>query len=348
MKKLISVFAAALTAAAMLTPMTSGAVFKVTPINDERFADLTEKGYTQIEPVHFFDWGLPSGKKSYDYMFVNETGTEFITFTEISLIKTYVELADGVEKKDVEDALSEKFGGDYKNKVQFYLSQAARDSRDFYLEVYGADRVLKKNEYINMLEFMKEQGFLKAGKLITNLYQEQEFYPDVSRDYIDQNYVALYRSLDKNDTYKYYDKISEYAEKELEGYTVEKIGPEEGGYTYCVKVTAPEELTVLERVQITEQIYQGTGRAPSYVSPAANKVVDGNEIDVVGAVKGDANCDGNATIADAVAILQSIGNHDKFPLSQQGEYNGDLVGDNDGITANDALEIQKIDAQKNS
>ena len=59
--------------------------------------------------------------------------------------------------------------------------------------------------------------------------------------------------------------------------------------------------------------------------------------------KGDANCDGKVSVADAVAILQSIGNPDKFELNTQGRVNADVDGIV-GITANDALMIKKYDA----
>ena len=60
-------------------------------------------------------------------------------------------------------------------------------------------------------------------------------------------------------------------------------------------------------------------------------------------LKGDANVDGKVTVADAVAILQSIANQDKYALKPQGKVNGDVDGAG-GITANDALMIQKLDA----
>ncbi|MBP3380528.1 MAG: glycoside hydrolase [Ruminococcus sp.] len=63
-----------------------------------------------------------------------------------------------------------------------------------------------------------------------------------------------------------------------------------------------------------------------------------------GTLKGDANCDGIIDIADATKVLQSIGNHDKYPLSAEGEANADVV-EPKGITALDALEIQKYDAK---
>lgn len=59
--------------------------------------------------------------------------------------------------------------------------------------------------------------------------------------------------------------------------------------------------------------------------------------------KGDVNCDGKVSVADAVAILQFIGNRDRYPLKEQGKKNADMNGDG-SITAIDALELQKMDA----
>ncbi len=58
-------------------------------------------------------------------------------------------------------------------------------------------------------------------------------------------------------------------------------------------------------------------------------------------LKGDANCDGSVTLADATAILQSIANPDKYGLSAQGAVNGDLV-EPIGITTADALQVKKF------
>ena len=59
---------------------------------------------------------------------------------------------------------------------------------------------------------------------------------------------------------------------------------------------------------------------------------------------GDANNDGRVSIADATAILQSLGNPDKYGLSKQGAANADVTGNGNGVTTDDALVIQKIDA----
>jgi endoglucanase len=56
---------------------------------------------------------------------------------------------------------------------------------------------------------------------------------------------------------------------------------------------------------------------------------------------GDANVDGEVSMADAVIIMQSLANPDKYTLSEQGKKNGDVNGGGNGITNADALAIQK-------
>lgn len=58
---------------------------------------------------------------------------------------------------------------------------------------------------------------------------------------------------------------------------------------------------------------------------------------------GDANLDEKITVADAVAILQSIGNKDKYELKPQGKINADVDGV-EGISAMDSLVIMQVDA----
>ncbi|MDE6833512.1 MAG: dockerin type I repeat-containing protein [Ruminococcus sp.] len=59
-------------------------------------------------------------------------------------------------------------------------------------------------------------------------------------------------------------------------------------------------------------------------------------------IYGDANCDNNVTIADAVLIMQSIVNTDEFGLSENGRINADVYNTGDGVTSLDALTIQMI------
>ncbi|MDO4864509.1 MAG: CotH kinase family protein, partial [Ruminococcus sp.] len=60
---------------------------------------------------------------------------------------------------------------------------------------------------------------------------------------------------------------------------------------------------------------------------------------------GDANLDKKVSVADAVAILQHLGNRDKYGLTEQGLVNADVDGE-PGVTAKDALLIQQLDAKQ--
>ena len=64
---------------------------------------------------------------------------------------------------------------------------------------------------------------------------------------------------------------------------------------------------------------------------------------------GDSNCDGDVSLADAVIIMQSIANPDKYGvdgsdeqhITEQGQKNGDVSENGNGVTNRDALSIQR-------
>ena len=63
---------------------------------------------------------------------------------------------------------------------------------------------------------------------------------------------------------------------------------------------------------------------------------------------GDTNCDGTVELADAILIMQALANPNKYGLTGsderhltgQGKANGDVTGNKDGLTSDDALTIQ--------
>lgn len=57
-------------------------------------------------------------------------------------------------------------------------------------------------------------------------------------------------------------------------------------------------------------------------------------------VKGDANCDGTADMADVVLIMQALANPDRYQLSERGAKNADMDGN--GLTVGDAQTIQNM------
>ena len=61
---------------------------------------------------------------------------------------------------------------------------------------------------------------------------------------------------------------------------------------------------------------------------------------------GDANVDGEVTLADAVLIMQAFSSPDAYEISPQGKLNADVVDNGEsGITPNDALAIQCVGIQ---
>lgn len=95
---------------------------------------------------------------------------------------------------------------------------------------------------------------------------------------------------------------------------------------------------------LTETADSNEGQGPTEpilpTDPTDPPVIPGVEADFYG----DANCDGKVTIADSTAILQSLGNYDKYGLTEQGAANADVDGVL-GVTAADAVTIQKLDAK---
>ena len=90
--------------------------------------------------------------------------------------------------------------------------------------------------------------------------------------------------------------------------------------------------------ELPEDLYKNGGETPTKPSESTG----GDEV-----LRGDANCDGSVDLADAVLVMQYSANPDVYGLnkaegiSEQGAENADVVGDGDGITNLDALQIQK-------
>lgn len=78
-----------------------------------------------------------------------------------------------------------------------------------------------------------------------------------------------------------------------------------------------------------------------YIEEYAKKYTNEELVKMVQArIEGDANCDGKTTIADAILVMQSVSNADKYQLTDQGMFNADFNGD--GITTLDAKKIQEL------
>ena len=128
-----------------------------------------------------------------------------------------------------------------------------------------------------------------------------------------------------------------------EGNTVTPKPPTATTKPAATTTTKPATTTTKPATTTTKPVTTTTKPATTTTKPApvVTTTAPAPSKDVV---YGDANCDGKVTIADATAILQSIGNADEFALTEQGTANADVDG-KEGITAADALAIQQYDAK---
>ncbi len=178
---------------------------------------------------------------------------------------------------------------------------------------------------------------------------------ELSQIFKDESYKFSYNSsyyyyershFDKYGMLAYWDTsletIKNYiAENNLDYEIVITDGKEfEGDGVELFYLKVNEELTTdVEYFNLIKKIYIESGSFPycwhpqrSYSTP--NFTINNSYLN------GDANKDDNLTLADSVAVLQSIANPDKYALSMEGEFNAEVDGE-DGITVNDALIIRQ-------
>lgn len=337
-KSFTGIIAAAITAVTMLSPLTTNAYWVIDGDVDD--LERMVQGYTLVENVTFFEWTLYEGKAPSEgyYVFVNDDGSKFFTFDKIKDAKDiHVKLADEVSKEDVENALYEEYNDGYE-KVQFWLESDPTYDGYYFLMRNLTHSEITMQEAVEYLEFMKDNNFISEGKIINNEYNMNKITQSTPEGLSSYEIIAGNADL--------YERFSSFVEKELEGYHTE-ISFE--GQNYCdVLLVPPEGATLLDKIEAAQKVYEATNLSPHYGRQLAipPKKESRNGIDVYNAIKGDANCDGKVTIADPVAILQNIANKDKYGLSAQGKFNGDVTGEYDGLTAADAYELQVVDSQK--
>ena len=114
------------------------------------------------------------------------------------------------------------------------------------------------------------------------------------------------------------------------------------------ELLSPEALNKHITMYVNDVLVWGTepdGTTPDDVQPTTKETPETTTSPVGEIVYGDANCDGKVTLADCVAILQSIANKEKYPLTEQGALNADVDG-SEGISGKDALAVQMYDSRK--
>ena len=198
--------------------------------------------------------------------------------------------------------------------VKFHLLPESADYFDGTGRIYVSDKMVNNSgeEYIKMLMSYHVQygtkDFWDAGLLAG-------FYYDFGEDE-DTTDFETYLS-DNNISYKKYSESVIFVDY--------------GSVNYGVDF------------ELLQKIKEDTGRIV-FGSCLENPVFIGETENELPAptLLGDANEDGEVSLADAVFIMQVLSNPDDFQLTPQGMANADISGDGDGITVMDALRIQEI------
>jgi hypothetical protein len=105
-------------------------------------------------------------------------------------------------------------------------------------------------------------------------------------------------------------------------------------------------ITMVYEYDHTGEVKETTTTASTTATSTATTTTTASSTgEVKATLIGDANLDNSVTVADAVTILQFIGNKDKYNFNDEAKANADCFNPGDGITGKDALAIQKLDAK---
>ncbi len=174
--------------------------------------------------------------------------------------------------------------------------------------------------------------YARAFFTITSFYNITGYppYPYGDIDY-NTNRKKLRSYIEKNNINADIASYS-YGETDVNGNLVQTL------YDEAICVFPLENLTPTEHFELAKNIYEETGLIPEGNSLDINRGLS-KGIDLTTYLNGDANCDQKYSIADSTAILQALGNPDKYGLSDLGIFNADSTGD--GLTVEDAVAIKK-------
>ena len=170
----------------------------------------------------------------------------------------------------------------------------------------------------------------------------------------------------KLNTIKFDDSMSTWSGKYFTDYPVTVKAEAKEGYRFdhwevtgaTVSNTTSDEITVpvSEGVTIKAVYAQGSAPAVTTTKPAVTTTkatttttANPGNGNTQATKYGDVNCDGDIDLSDAVLIMQSLANPNKYGqngsdshhITAQGLANADCTGNKDGVTSNDAQAIQK-------
>ena len=297
--------------------------------------------YQQIYSADCLEYGeeFTSEKKlaEYDYLYLRTDGKELLAY-EKQPDYIHLNINGNVDLKQLSEFVK-KIDSKAGVKGNYNI---AEDS----VSVYESGSIIGFND-------------LSKGKEIITAITKQ--YDNITATYV-KPYIITNRQLRALPTYKgeYREAIEKYISDNDINMTVQNVDYSDVISSYQhpelmserewdqydeIELISETEMSAKEVLEFENELYNATGIQPIW-RVLESAMGDSEEYNGKDVLNGDANCDKGVGLADALAILQYVANAEKYPLTTQGLFNADIVGDGDGITPLDALEIQKWDAFK--
>jgi hypothetical protein len=322
-KRIISLVLSAITAISAVTAMSANALHPWGMI-DKEFMDKAFENAVEIEGYEWLGCCLT------DYMYA-ETDNSKLTLYEVR------EMNDGV----VFLINSDEYTSEIEEKIiainEDFKVRISKKSDNTQYVSFSADNI--------SFDIAKEIREIVGDKCLDFNYEYNRYiYHIVNFDYI-MSYADFWINKKTGEHTQAKEIISDYIKSnipdvELISYTAgDKDHRGTVVWTDMTYVVPKTELSLDKQLEIIEEIYEATGFTPCCIALESAPPSYASTIDLTNYLNGDANNDQITSIADAAAIMQAIGNPDKYSLSDMGEFNADY--DNNGLTVDDAVEIQK-------
>ncbi len=339
-KRIISLALSAITAVSAVTAITSNAVDERGKLSESMIEYYREKDYQELEVDKFNCVNYVES----EYLFMKECGS-FDGRIDVDQYENAGDLVEIEFDSDVDD-----------NDVNEIIEQIQSLDKEFDILGSSYMRITKENISPDVVKKIRELVGDKAVffRFRSDMHYGKRLTFDYITGYNTLSYINVVETVVGDRIYKEYDTVDncdvleEYAENhsdEVEFKAYGGSGKDFRGFDLWRNVyylIPKKELTTMEHIELAEDIYEETGLRPfGYELQSAGSPggYTGANLDLTDYLNGDANRDKITTIADAAAIMQAIGNPDKYSLSDIGEFNADY--DNNGLTVDDAVEIQK-------
>ena len=312
-----------------VTVMKSNAVYLVADPNSPEYIERRDSRYTEFDDDGYFGY---SGLKYKVYHYTNSNNCSYIYKETYYNYQMTFDIAPNCDVNEVENIVL-SYDSRYDVKVYDFSNAKKFVVTD---KNFSSDTMNNARSVFNELSEMYEIfSFRYRGDVLD--VQELFFTPTIT------SYIYDPETENRPDLLREY-----LAENNIDFTVIDDVADER--YSYCnqkiCQIIPNHDITFEEHFAVAKKITDDLGYHSPIISPDEAVISKMDQIDIGNAVNGDANCDGKYTIADSTAILQHLGNEDKYGLSLQGEFNADIYNVGDGVTPMDALEVQKAMASK--